>query len=295
MKERKHSTFEPTLVSLTGVGVMFFLAWGIGAAATLLLNWRKPTPDYELYFWVNGALRLGLTAFGIAMLDRRGWLNDEEYSGRHFSESVQAALPGFALAAAWLIENAWRTRAYWQPVRFTYLASALFFAFTSAWLQEAVCRDYLLKDLVNLYGRNRHGARKGMILSCVVTGLFPLVHLAGTDPGHQLDAAVNIITAVILGLYLCLVYQDGGNLWPGIFVQTLMWSSRTIWYSMLNEAYFLVYGDEAAPATLILRHLVIPLLPLALILPSLIRRWKAMPPEGSGRWKRIPRTLHPED
>ncbi len=86
---------------------------------------------------------------------------------------------------------------------------------TTGFVEELVCRGFVLTVMLDKYGRTKRGVYKAVLLSSVLFGLLHLMNLL-TGRGSFIQVGSQVLYAIFFGVFFSAIFIRCKSLWPAI-------------------------------------------------------------------------------
>ncbi len=108
------------------------------------------------------------------------------------------------------------------------LIGFLFATLGTGILEELVFRGFFFNAFVDRLGNSKKGVFASMMLSSSVFGVIHLLNLIG-NPELIVSTIAQVIYAIMIGCFFCIIYYRAGNIWPCIILHGLVNFTSKFW------------------------------------------------------------------
>ena len=175
---------------------------------------------YQAAFYIRIALTQGLVAFGAAfMLFKLSILRSAGLTKPVPTKSlwlvwpiiIMAVLNGFSL-----LDGTMKIDFSWPTVDLLFLLAPI----TTGFVEELVCRGFILTIMLDKYGTTKKGVYKAVLLSSVLFGLLHFMNLL-TGRGTFVQVGSQVLYAIFLGVFFSAIFIRCKSLWPAIIAHAV--------------------------------------------------------------------------
>ncbi len=260
MKTKRHLIYCITMV------VILFLALGAVSILSRFI-FKEDIASFRLqnYCYVNATAQLLLGLIAIRLMKRNNVYEKAEFSAKGIGKGLYLGLVAIIYAFAAFGVNIIGNINYLQRPHLLYFLACVFIAFTTGLFEETLLRGFTLKYLY-MYHPDM-SIKSAIVLSAVIFGLLHFVNLPAWTLHAFVSTAVQVISSIILGIYLGIVFVRSGNLWSAIILHALIDGAMFILYSILSPEAFKAAAQSQTGGFSIMTAVVVP---LAVMLPFLI-------------------------
>lgn len=259
--------------------ILFFILLGAVSLSTArLLSEQLARREFECYCWINASAQLLLSLALLAITRRIGILDGKEFSGKRIPGGFYAGLVGLVFALGMFLVNFLGNKQYAQKPDFSYLLACLFIAFTTGLFEEVLCRGFAFRNFKRRFGDTSSGVKRSILWSSVLFGVMHLVNLPGYDLASILQTIAQILNAIVIGVFLALVYVQSKSLWSIVIIHALIDGATFVLYSLLSPAAFQSNAASTAETGvgIFLQAFVVPLVMMLPFLIAIVIKWRKL-------------------
>ena len=185
-----------------------------------LENLIQDSIGYQSAFYIRIALTQGLVAFATAFILSK--LNILRHAGLTKPEPAKslwhvwpiiilAVLNGFSL-----FDGTMKIDFSRPTVDLLFLLAPI----STGFVEELVCRGFVLTVMVDKYGHTKKGTIKAVFLSSALFGIIHLLNLL-TGRGTLIQVGSQVIYAIFFGVFFSAIFIRCNSLWPAIITHAL--------------------------------------------------------------------------
>ena len=183
-------------------------------------NMLKASMGYQAAFYVRVTLEQGIVALAAGLLiSRLGMLKKSGFTAPVSAKSLWMVWPIVVLAVLngfSLFDGSMKID-YSRPlVNILFLLAPI----STGFVEEIVCRGFVLTAMVGKYGSTKSGIYKAVILSSALFGALHLLNLL-TGRGTLLQVGSQSVYAFFFGVFFSALFIRTGSLWPSIVTHAL--------------------------------------------------------------------------
>jgi len=247
------------------VAILFFALGFVTIISRYIF--REDIAAYQLqnYCFVNGSAQLLLALIAVWLMKRNDVFDKNEFSAKGIGKGLYLGTVAIIYSVVAFGINVIGNIGYLQKPRLLYLLSCIFMAFTTGLFEEILLRGFTLKYLYKF--QPDMSIKSAIVLSAIIFGLLHFVNLSAWTLHAFITTAVQVVSSIILGIYLGIIYVRSGNLWSVIILHSLIDGVMFILYSILSTEAFKVAAESSASDFSIVTAVIVP---LAVMIPFLI-------------------------
>lgn len=277
--KRKIKT-DSVLFTLIVTIIFFSLLGAVSISTRIILKDKIAAFDLELYIWINAFAQLLLTLALIALSRKLGIHHSEDYKLSSVPKGLYMGLVCLIRGLVFFVANLLGNIGYAHLPNPSYFLACVMMAFTTGFFEEVLCRGFGYNNLKRHYGNSWKGTKKSIILSSSIFGIAHLVNLSGYNLQAILDTTAQIITAILIGVYLSLIYIQSKSMWAVVINHAVADGAIFVLYSILSvEAFQSSSTEVITTGTIIIQSFLVP---LATMIPIMIAIWV--------KWRRLKNT-----